>query len=155
MSAEQGADAFEARDGLWAEKVRDSFSRQGVMRLIGATLVDVQPGRCEIELPFRADLAQQHGYFHAGIVATIVDNAGGYAGFSLMPADSTVLTVEFKLNMLAPADGEFITAIGRVVKPGKNLVITQGSVYAVKGDRRTHCALMQQTLMTMHGKSDG
>jgi len=142
---------MEPRDPQWQEKVRDSFARQKVMALIGAELVDVQPGRCEIHLPFRADLTQQNDYFHAGIVSTVVDSAGGYAGFSLMPAGSDVLTVEYKLNLLAPGDGDRLIAIGEVVKPGRNLVITRGEVYAVKNGRSIHCATMQQTLMTMHG----
>lgn len=141
---------MEPRDPQWREKVRDSFARQKVMALIGAELVDVQPGRCEIHLPFREDLTQQNDYFHAGIVSTVVDSAGGYAGFSLMPAGSDVLTVEYKLNLLAPGEGERLIAVGEVVKPGKNLVITRGEVYAVKNGRSIHCATMQQTLMTMH-----
>jgi len=124
------------------------------MALIGADLSELQPGRCEIRLPHRPDLCQQHGFFHAGIVSTIVDTAGGYAGFTLMPPGSSVLTVEFKLNMLAPGDGELLIAIGEVVKPGKNLVITRGDVYVLKNGKPTLCALMQQTLMTMHERPD-
>lgn len=148
------APRFEARDAHWAEKVAASFERQGVMALIGAQLADVRPGWCEIRLPYREDLCQQHGFFHAGITATIVDSAAGYAGFSLMPAGSSVLSVEFKINLLAPGDGELLIATGEVLKPGKNLVITRGEAYVVKGGKTTHCATMQQTLMTMHGKSD-
>ena len=146
--------AAQPRDAAWDTKVRDSFGRQGVMGLLGAELSALSPGHCEIRLPFRPDLSQQHGYFHAGIVSTIVDSAGGYAGFSLMPEGSSVLTVEYKLNMLAPADGELIIAVGEVVKPGKNLVITRGDVYAIKNGKSTHCVAMQQTLMTMHGIQD-
>ena len=145
------ATRFEARDPDWAIKVRQSFARQGVMTLLGAELARLEPGRCEIRLPYRSDLSQQHGYFHAGIISTVVDSAGGYAGFSLMPADSDVLTVEYKLNLLAPGDGELLIAVGEVVKPGRNLVIARGDVYVVKAGTRTHCAIMQQTLMTMHG----
>jgi len=145
---------FEVRDPDWVMKVRESFGRQGVMALLGAELAQLDPGRCEIRLPYRADLTQQHGFFHAGIISTIVDSAGGYAGFSLMPAGSSVLTVEYKLNLLAPGDGELLVAIGEVVKPGKNLVIARGDVYVLKAGIRTHCAIMQQTLMTMHGKED-
>lgn len=144
---------LEARDPQWQEKVCDSFARQKVMVLIGAELVDVQPGRCEIHLPFRDDLTQQNAYFHAGIVATVVDSAGGYAGFSLMPAGSDVLTVEYKLNLLAPGEGERLVAIGEVVKSGRQLVITRGDVYAIKNGRSIHCATMQQTLMTMRVQS--
>ena len=150
----QQATPQQPRDAAWDAKVRDSFRRQGVMALIGAALSELSPGHCEIRLPFRDDLTQQHGFFHAGVVSTIVDSAGGYAGFSLMPAGSSVLTVEYKLNMLAPADGELLIAVGEVVKPGKNLVITRGDVYAVKKGKSTHCAAMQQTLMTMHDRPD-
>jgi uncharacterized protein (TIGR00369 family) len=144
----------ESRNPDWEATVRGSFARQGVMKLIGAELVALAPGHCEIRLPFRADLTQQHGYFHAGITATIVDSAGGYAGFTLMPAGADVLTVEFKLNLLAPADGEFLVAEGQVLKSGRNLVITRGEVYAIRNGRATHCATMQQTLMTMHAKKE-
>lgn len=144
---------FEPRDPLWREKVGDSFARQKVMALIAAELVDVQPGRCEIHLPYRDDLTQQNDYFHAGIISTVVDSAGGYAGFSLMPAGTNVLTVEYKLNLLAPGAGERLIAIGEVVKPGKNLVITRGEVYAISQGRSVHCATMQQTLMTMHDRT--
>jgi uncharacterized protein (TIGR00369 family) len=146
--------SFEPRDPDWQTKVRTSFDRQRLMPFIGAELTGLKPGWCEIRLPYRPELTQQHGYFHAGIIATVVDNAGGYAGFSLMPAGASVLSVEFKLNLLAPSDGELLIAEGWVVKPGKTLVIARGEVYVVKGDVTTHCATMQQTLMTMHGKSE-
>jgi len=145
---------FEPRDPDWDAKARESFARQKVMALLGAELADLEPGRCEIRLPYREQLTQQHGFFHAGIISTIVDSAGGYAGFSLMPAGTSVLTVEYKLNLLAPGDGELLIAIGEVVKPGKNLVIARGDVWVQKGGRTTHCAIMQQTLMTMHGRED-
>ncbi|HZV55700.1 MAG TPA: PaaI family thioesterase [Rhodocyclaceae bacterium] len=146
--------SFEPRDPAWEAKVRASFDRQGVMAFIGAELTELRPGWCEIRLPWRPELTQQHGYFHAGIISTVVDSAAGYAGFSLMPPASSVLSVEFKLNLLTPGDGELLIATGEVIKPGKTLVITRGEAYVVKGDRTTHCATMQQTLMTMHGKSD-
>ncbi len=145
--------AFEPRNPEWEATVRASFARQKVMRLIGAELGALAPGHCEIRLPYRDDLTQQNGYFHAGITSTIVDSAGGYAGYTLMPAGSDVLTVEFKLNLLAPADGDHLVAEGQVLKSGRNLVITRGEVYAIRGGRATHCATMQQTLMTMHGKA--
>lgn len=145
---------FQPRDPHWNEKVRDSFSRQGAMDLLGATLVDVWPGGCEIHLPYRPDLSQQHGFFHAGITSTVVDSAAGFAGFSLMAANSSVLSVEFKINLLAPVDGELMIATGEVIKSGKNLVITRGDAWVVKGGKVTHCAMMQQTLMTMHGKTE-
>jgi uncharacterized protein (TIGR00369 family) len=145
---------FEPRDPHWEQKVRDSFVRQGAMTLIGATLVDVWPGGCEIHMPYRDDLSQQHGFFHAGITSTAVDSAAGYAGFTLMPPNTSVLSVEFKINLLAPADGELMIATGEVIKPGKNLVICRGDAWVIKNGKKTHCAMMQQTLMTMHGKPE-
>ena len=124
------------------------------MTLMGATLVTVEPGFCAIAIVPRSEIAQQHGYVHAGIVGAIVDTAGGYAGYSLFPEDSSVLTVEFKLNLLAPAGGDRLVAEGRVIKPGRTLAITQGEVHAERGGKRTLVALMQQTLMVMHGKPD-
>jgi len=138
----------------FAARVRESFARQGAMALIGARLAEVQPGYCAIELTPRPDIAQQHGYVHAGIVSAIVDTAGGYAGYSLFPEDSSVLTVEFKLNLLAPAAGERLIAEGFVIKPGRTLAITRGEVHAEQNGKRQLIALMQQTLMVMHGKTD-
>jgi uncharacterized protein (TIGR00369 family) len=146
--------SFEPRDPDWETKVRASFAKQGAMGLIGAKLIELRPGYCEIHLPWRSDLTQQHGFFHAGIISTAVDTAAGYAGFTLMPPGSSVLSVEFKLNLLAPGDGELLIATGEVIKSGKTLVITRGEAYVVKGDKTTHCSTMQQTLMTMHGKAE-
>ena len=136
-------------------RVRDSFGRQGAMRLIGAAIAGIAPGYCAIAVVPRPELSQQHGYVHAGVVSTIVDTAGGYAGYTLFPADSSVLTVEFKVNLLAPAQGDRLVAEGFVVKPGRRLAITRGEVHAERGDKRTLVALMQQTLMVMHGRADG
>ncbi len=141
------------RNPDWEATVRGSFARQGVMGLLGAELGTLSPGHCEIRLRYRPDLTQQNGYFHAGVTSTIVDSAGGYAGLTLMPAGAEVLTVEFKLNLLAPADGDHLVAEGQVLKSGRNLVITRGEVYAVRDGHAVHCATMQQTLMTMHGKA--
>ena len=124
------------------------------MTLVGAELVAVAPGYCAIALTPRPEITQQHGYVHAGVVGMIVDSAGGYAGFTLFPADASVLTVEYKLNLLAPAEGDRLVAEGFVVKPGRTLVITRGEVHAERDDTRTLVALMQQTLMIMRGKPD-
>ena len=146
---------FEARDPNYADKVRASFARQQVMAYIGAQLTEVAPGYCAIRLPYRPEITQQHGYFHGGIIGTVADSAGGYAGYSLMPADASVLTVEYKLNILAPGEGDVLIAQGQVLKPGRSLVITRAEVYAERNGKRVHCASMQQTLMAMHGRSDG
>jgi len=140
--------------GDFASRVRASFARQQAMAFIGARLIRVEPGIVEIELPFRPELTQQHGFFHAGITSTIADSAGGYAGFTLFPADSSVLTVEYKINLLAPADGERLVATGRVVKPGRTLTICELAVTAVKNGKETTCAQGLQTLMCMRGKPD-
>jgi uncharacterized protein (TIGR00369 family) len=146
--------AFVPLDPDYEARVRASFGRQGAMRLIGARLSALRPGFCAIELPFRKDLTQQHGYVHAGIVGAIVDSAGGYAGFTLFPSDASVLTVEYKLNLLAPAAGERLVAEGQVVKAGRTLAITRGEVYAEADGKRTLCAIMQQTLIVLAGKAD-
>src|SRR5690349_6003144 len=116
---------LQAKNPDYAQRVQASFDRQGVMKLLGARVSRIAPGECEIQLPFRSDLTQQHGYFHGGIIGTIADSAGGYAAFSLMPGDSSVLTVEYKMNLLAPGDGEVLVARGRVLKAGRSLVVTQ------------------------------
>lgn len=141
-------------DPDYVARVRASFGRQKAMQLIGARMTAISPGACTIELPCRDDLTQQHGYIHAGIVSMIVDSAGGYAGFTLFPPDASVLTVEYKLNLLAPATGERLVAEASVVKPGRTLVITRGEVYAERAGARTLCAIMQQTLMVMGGRPD-
>ena len=137
---------FEAR-------TRASFARQGIMGLIGATMGRVEAGRVEIELAFRPELSQQHGFFHAGVIATIADSAGGYAGFTLFPADAGVLTVEFKVNLLAAADGERAIAVGEVIRSGRTLTVCRLDAWVEKGGRRTHCATGTQTLMTLVGRA--
>ena len=152
--APTAANRWTPADPDFEERVRSSFARQGAMRTLGATLETVAPGLCAISLVPRPEIAQQHGYVHAGVIAAIADSAGGYAGYTLFPPDSSVLTVEYKLNLLAPAAGERLVAEGMVVKSGRTLVITRGEVHATTAGRRTLVAIMQQTLMVMHGKSD-
>lgn len=154
MAASTAASFTPAFAGFEA-RVRESFARQGAMDLVGAKLGEVRPGYCEIALLPRPEVSQQHGYVHAGILATLVDTAGGYAGYTLFPEDSSVLTVEFKLNLLAPAQGERIVAEGFVVKPGRTLVITRGEVHAERGGERVLVAMMQQTLIVMRGRAEG
>ena len=123
------------------ERVRASFEQQGIMRLLGAELGLVEPGRVEITLPYRADLCQQNGYLHAGISTTIADTAGGYAAYSLFEPGQDVLTSEFKMNFLAPAKGERYTATSRVVKPGRRLSICQVEVHAHAQGQATLCVI--------------
>jgi uncharacterized protein (TIGR00369 family) len=133
------------------ERVRASFAKQTIMTTIGATIVAVRPGEVEIVLPFAEHLLQQHGFVHAGVVATIVDSACGYAALSVMPREAAVLTTEFKLHLLSPAKGERLRAIGRVVRGGKKLVISLGEVFAEEGGSSKQVALMTTTMMVVDG----
>ena len=146
-----GSPQFEPADPDFAARVRSSFQRQGIMAHIGATLSSVEPGRVRISLPYSDSLSQQHGFFHGGITTTIADSACGYSGFTLMPADTSVLTVEYKVNFLAPADGELLVATGRVVKSGRSIIVCHGDVVVIKGDRERLCATMTETMMVMRG----
>lgn len=120
-----------AANPSFAEEINSSFAKQSVMNLIGAELTRVEAGLIEITLPYRADLTQQHGYLHAGIVTTMVDSACGYAAYSLMPAGSEVLSVEFKMNMLRPARGKTFKARAEVIKPGRTLTVARGDVFGI------------------------
>lgn len=132
-------------------RIRTSFARQGLMRTIGARLTRAASGEVHIEVPFSESLTQQHGFMHAGIVTTIVDNACGYAANSLMPPDSEVLTVEYKVNFLSPAKGERFVAIGKAVKSGNTLTVCRGEVWAFDDGGRKLVAVMQATMMAMKG----
>ena len=122
------------------------------MATIGARLVRVEPGEVELELPFREDLTQQHGFLHAGIVTALVDSACGYAALSLMDAESAVLSVEYKVNLLAPAVGERMRAIGRVIKPGRTLLVCTGEVIAVSAGEESVVTALQGTMMAVRGR---
>jgi uncharacterized protein (TIGR00369 family) len=141
-------------DPAFADRVRASFAKQHAMELIQATLPVVEPGYTEIHLPHWEGVEQQHGFVHGGVVGMIADSAAGYAAMTLVAASASVLTVEYKMNLVAPADGEKLIARGKVVRPGRTLVVTQAEVFAVKDGKETLCALMQQTIMVMHGKSE-
>ncbi|HEX7964481.1 MAG TPA: PaaI family thioesterase [Gammaproteobacteria bacterium] len=146
--------ALTPADPGFEARVRDSFARQRVMATLGARLVRVAPGEVDLELPFRADLTQQHGYLHAGIVTTLLDSACGYAAFSLMPADATVLSVEFKTNLLAPAAGERLLARGRVLRAGRTLTVCEASGVMLDGGGEKAVAHMVGTMMALAGKQD-
>ena len=136
------------------QAVRESFARQGIMGHIGARLGVIRPGYVEIIVPYSDDLSQQHGFFHGGIVGAIADSAGGYAAFSLMGAGDGVLTVEYKINLVAPADGDTLIARADVVRPGRTLTVSQAQVFVIKDGRETLCGIMQQTLMRIVGRPD-
>ncbi|HXQ70289.1 MAG TPA: PaaI family thioesterase [Pyrinomonadaceae bacterium] len=139
-----------ASNPKFVEEVKDSFVQQTVMRLIGGELTRVEPGVIEITLPYRADLTQQHGYVHAGIITTIADSACGYAAYTLMPPGSDVLAVEFKVNLLRPAKGERFVARAEVVKSGRTLTVVRADVLALSNDdSRELVAIMQGTMMRL------
>jgi uncharacterized protein (TIGR00369 family) len=145
--------AFEPADASFEKRTRESFAKQGIMGHIGATLDGVRPGHVEISVPFRPELSQQHGFFHAGVISTIADSAGGYAGFTLFPADAGVLTVEFKINLIAAADGERAIAVGEVIRSGRTLTVCRLDAFVEKAGKRTHCATGTQTLMSLVGRA--
>jgi uncharacterized protein (TIGR00369 family) len=133
----------------FAEEVKDSFDKQIVMELIGGELTRVEPGVVEISLTYRSDLTQQHGYVHAGIITTIADSACGYAAYTLMPPNSDVLAVEFKVNLMRPAKGDTFVARAEVVKSGRTLTVVRADVHAITGDQRELVAIMQGTMMRL------
>jgi len=145
---------FELRDADYQRRVRDSFARQGLMAHLGAELVSLEPGGVVIRVPFRGELTQQHGFFHAGVTGAIADSACGYAAFTLMGAEDSVLTVEYKMNLLAPADGEELVAKARVVRSGKTLKVCMADVFVKKSGMENHCATVLATIMCLAGKAD-
>lgn len=139
--------------GDFENRVKDSFTRQKVMASIGAELTRVNPGEVEIEMPFDAGLTQQHGFLHAGIISTVLDSACGYAAYSLVPADSAVLTIEFKVNLLSPGRGERFLFHGQVTKPGRTIIVADGQAYAYSSDGEARMiATMTGTIMVVNGR---
>lgn len=143
---------FTPRDPDYKKRVRASFERQRFMATIGAALTRVEPGEVDIELAHRGDLVQQHGYLHAGVLATAADSACGYAALTLMPIGAAVLSVEFKVNMLAPAAGTRFVARGRVIKPGRTITVVWGEVVSIDGDEEKLVTTMVGTMMRVEGR---
>ncbi len=147
------ADAKLVADTDFEERVRESFARQKVMQTIGARLTSVTPGIVEIELDFSEDLTQQHGFLHAGVISTAMDSACGYAAYTMMPENAAVLTIEFKVNLLAPGKGERFLFRGNVTKPGRTIVVADGQAYAFGADGEVKLiATMTGTMMTVIGR---
>lgn len=138
----------------YKKKVEESFKRQKFMELIHAELTDVQAGFCEIQIPYHASLTQQHGFFHAGVISTLADNTAGYASFSLMEEHSSILTVEFKINLIAPADGERLIAHSQVIKNGRTLTVCRSDVFVIKNGKKKQCAAAQSTLIELANRAD-
>jgi uncharacterized protein (TIGR00369 family) len=146
--------ALAPADPLYETRVRASFGRQRFMALLGASMTRVEPGAVEIEMPFGGELTQQHGFVHGGAIATGLDTACGFAASSLMPADVGVLTVEFKVNYLAPAVGERFRFVGRVRRAGRTVTFVEAEAIAVADGRARTVATMQATMMTIRGRDD-
>jgi uncharacterized protein (TIGR00369 family) len=143
---------FEPKDPLFETRIRDSFLRQGVMKTLDVEIVGLRPGEIDLAMPYASAFTQQHGFLHAGIVATVLDSACGYAAFSLMPADASILTIEFKTNLLAPARGARFLFKGKVVKPGRTITVCEGNAFAIDGGEEKLIATMTGTLMALFGR---
>ena len=145
---------FEPGNPDFAAVVQASFERQPFMAHIGTRLVSVTPGACEIGLDHRHELTQQHGFIHGGAIGAIIDTAMGYAGYSLAEAGSSVLTVEYKINLVAPADGMRLVARGEVARAGRTLIVSRGEVFAVQEGAEILCAVASQTVMILSHRDD-
>ena len=145
---------FKIADPDYEQRVRASFARQSAMGTIGASIARVEPGEVEIQLPYAAHLTQQHGFLHGGIVGAALDSACGYAGSTLMPAEAGVLSIEYKINFVAPAKGQRFRMVGTVIKPGRNITVVEGRAYAVDEGREKLVATMSTTLMAVSGRDD-
>jgi len=145
---------FEPRDPEFESKVRSSFAKQAAMQTLGAVMGKIEPGQVEIEMPFQAHLTQQHGFIHGGIVTSILDSACGYAAFSLSAPDSAVLTVEYKVNFVAPAKGERLVARGQVLRPGASITVCKGDVVAYDGGEEKLVTTMLMTMMILTNRPD-
>lgn len=140
---------FEPRDPDYARRVREAFEGQAMLASLGVEFGRVEPGFCELQLPYREDISQNHGYFHGGAIATLADVCGGFAGWSLLPAGRWIVTVEYKTNIVSPGRGERLVGRGRVVRAGRALTTTEIEILAIDQGRETLCATALQTLMTV------
>ena len=147
MRKDYKMDEFRVSNPDFIQTVKKSFSKQGLMRHLGAIIDMIEPGHVSITMPFSDDLTQQHDYYHAGSLTSIVDSACGYAALTLMPPNTEVLTIEFKVNFVSPAIGDRVVAHGRVVKPGSTITVCQGEVVAIQDGGEKICALMQATML--------
>ncbi|MCF2523474.1 PaaI family thioesterase [Bradyrhizobium sp. G127] len=141
--------AFQAQDPDYEARVRRTFANQPAMATLGISLVRMEPGTLELHMPYDAKFSQQNGFLHAGAISTALDTACGLASYTLMPAQADILTVEFKINLLAPAKGQSFRFVGSVVKPGRTLVIVDGRAFANDDGREKLIATMSATMMTM------
>lgn len=144
--------SFTPKNLQYKERVQYSFDQQQAMATLGASVMSIEPGKVSIRMPYSEALTQQHGFIHAGIISTVLDSACGYAAFSLMPENAAVLTIEYKINLLSPAKGDWFEAIGIVKKPGRNVTVADGEVYAHSGGDRKLVASMVGTMMSIYDR---
>ena len=137
------------QDPQFEDRIRKDFARQNFLITVGASLRTIQPGEVGISAPFNAQWTQQDGFLHAGVVSALTDTACGYAAYTLMPSDCRVMSVEFKINNLSPAMGEYFLAHGRVIKSGRTLTICEGNFFAIQGEEKRHVAVMQATMICL------
>jgi uncharacterized protein (TIGR00369 family) len=145
--------SFEPKDPHFEARVKASFARQQTMSTLGIEITGLGPGEIELRMPQMPAYTQQHGFTHAGIIATALDSACGYAAFSLMPEDAAVLTVEFKTNLIAPAKGEYFLFRARVVKPGRTITVCDSQAFAVESGEEKLVATMTGTLMALFDRA--
>jgi uncharacterized protein (TIGR00369 family) len=145
---------YDPKDPNYKIKIEESFNRQEVMKTINASLAKIEPGKVSINLKYSTKITQQHGFVHAGIVSTVIDSACGYAALTLMPEDTGVLSIEFKVNLLAPAKGDFFVASGFVRKPGKTIMVTEGELIAYEGNEEKLIATMVATMMCVADRNN-
>ncbi|MCB1216841.1 PaaI family thioesterase [bacterium] len=145
---------FIPRNPDYERSVRESWTTQSFLRLLGAEITKVAPGAVETVLPWRADLCQQHGYFHAGAIATLADVTGGYSAYSMLPAGWSMLSTEFKINLISPAIGERLIARGQLLKAGRTLFPVRVDVLAVQDGSEKLVAAMQMTLMGLEDRPE-
>ncbi len=145
---------FKPASNQFKERVEDSFAHQQVMKTLGVSIRSIHPGEIELEFPHQQGLTQQHGFIHAGILSTVLDSACGYAAFSLMPDNAGVLTIEFKINLLSPAQGEQFRAIGRVKKAGRNISVTEGELFSIVANKTKLVATMVGTIMSVYDREN-
>ncbi|MCW8890015.1 MAG: PaaI family thioesterase [Sedimenticola sp.] len=143
---------FEPRNPNYVRRVREAFEGQPMLASLGVELFKIDPGYCELHLPYRPDISQNHGYFHGGAIATLADVSGGFAGWSLLPEGMWIVTVEYKTNIVAPGRGEKLIGRGRVVRSGRSLTTTEIEVLAINNGREQLCATALQTLMSVEAK---
>jgi uncharacterized protein (TIGR00369 family) len=144
---------YPVQDPQYEQRVRESFARQPFMATLGASLVRVDPGEVLIAVPFSAPLTQQHGFLHAGVVTAVMDSACGYAALTLMEPRAGVMSVEFKVNLLAPAAANRFVAVGRVVRAGRTLTVCQGELRAVQDESEVLVAVLQGTMMAVRDRT--